>query len=134
MNKLEQFNKDSKFGQLIRFVMVGGVSTGIHYIIYIGLGLIQIQHNIAYTMAYALSFIFNFFASNYFTFKTKPNTTGGIRFAGAHICNYVLQIVLLNTFIYLGIGKYIAPIFVFIISVPVNFVLVRVALKVTKKD
>lgn len=134
VGKLNGFNKDGKLGQLIRFVIVGGLSAGIHYIIYIGLGLIQIQHNIAYTIAYALSFIFNFIASNYFTFATKPNTVGGIRFAGAHMCNYLLQMTLLNGFIYLGIGKYLAPLFVFTISVPVNFVLVRIALKVGKKD
>lgn len=53
----------------------------------------------------------------------------GARFAGAHLINYLLQMILLNSFIYLGLANQLAPILVFIISVPTNFVLVRVLLK-----
>ncbi len=87
-----------------------------------------ISLNVAYTLGYAVSFIFNFFISNYFTFNTKPNKEKGFKFLLAHGFNYLLQMGLLNIYIKIGIGKELAPFFVYIICVPVNFFLVRKAL------
>jgi putative flippase GtrA len=44
---------------------------------------------------------------------------------GAHVVNWLLQLALLNTFLWMGVSKEWAPIPVFVISVPVNFLLVR---------
>ncbi|MBU3193125.1 GtrA family protein [Clostridium algidicarnis] len=121
--------KNYKVAEFIRFAMVGFFATGIHYGIYLGLQASGVKYNIAYTLGYGISFIFNFVASNYFTFKTNPTVKNGARFAGAHIINYFLQMTLLNLFIYMKIPNNIAPIFVFAISIPVNFILVRFSLK-----
>lgn len=128
MNLLRNKKKD-KLLEFIRFIIVGGISTIIHYTIYFLLQIIKIQYNIAYTLGYFLSLIFNFFASNYFTFKTNPNKSKSLKFLLCHIFNYILQIVLLNIYISVDINKSIAPIFVFFISIPTNFVLVRLSLK-----
>ncbi|MGM9987207.1 MAG: GtrA family protein [Bacillaceae bacterium] len=118
-----------KISQFIRFAVVGGFATLLHYAIYLGLEYIGVNYSLAYTVGYGLSFIFNFFASNYITFKTNPDVKRIVRFSIAHGCNYILQIVLLNLFIGIGIHSAIAPVFIYIIAVPVNFVLVRIALK-----
>lgn len=123
---------DTKFSQFCRFVLVGGTSTVLSYIIYLGLAAIGINLNVAYTIGYILSFIFNYFATNYFTFNATPTTQSGIKFVGAHICNYLLQMVLLNIYIYIGIPQAIAPIGVFVVAIPVNFILVRIAFKTSK--
>lgn len=120
---------DNKYIQLFRFVIVGGLATIFHYAIYMLINYMGVKLNIAYTIGYFISFIFNFFASNYFTFKSKPNTQKGLIFFGAHIINYFIQIILLNIYIYLGIPSSIAPIGVFIIAIPINFILVKLALK-----
>ena len=49
----------------------------------------------------------------------------GVGFACAHLFNYVLQISLLNLFIWLGVGEELAPVPVYCIAIPTNFVLVR---------
>ena len=58
--------KRETFNELIRFVIVGTISTALHYGIYWVL-----QHwmnvNIAYTIGYALSFLCNYYLSAYFT-------------------------------------------------------------------
>lgn len=122
-------NADTKFAQFMRFLLVGGTATIIHYAIYLILTQVGITLNIGYTLGYAISFIFNYIASNYFTFKAKPNTKNGIKFIGAHCCNYLIQMLLLNTYISMGIPEKIAPIGVFAIAIPINFILVRLALK-----
>lgn len=129
MNYTSKLKSYTKLYELFKFIFVGGLATAIHYLIYFLLQRLNLQYNIAYTVGYFLSFIFNFFASNYFTFNTKPSKSKGFKFFLAHLFNYLLQIVLLNTLIYIGIAKGIAPIFVFMISIPSNFVFVRFALK-----
>lgn len=115
--------------QAFRFALVGIFATIINYTIYILLQKKGVQYNIAYTLGYIISFLFNYIASTYFTFKTNVTPKKGVKFACAHGFNYFLQIILLNIFINLGINKSISPICVYAISIPVNFLIVRVALK-----
>ena len=111
--------------------MVGILATALHYGIYF---LLQrfINVNIAYTLGYALSFIANFYLTAYFTFGKKPSWSKAFGFGGAHLLNYLLHIGLLNTFLWLGLSKTLAPIPVFAIAIPVNFLLVRFVFK--RKD
>ena len=88
---------------------------------------------IAQTISYILSFIVNFFLSNYFTFKTKPSLKKGIGFAMSHVINWLLRSGLLYVFInYFGIADKYALIPVSCIVFPINFVLVRTVLKSKK--
>lgn len=114
--------------ELIRFGIVGIIATIIHYGIYLGLNFI-IPSWIAYSIGYGTSFLCNFYLSNKFTFKTKPTIKKGIGFGLSHFINYLLQIILLSIFIKLGISDKYAPIPVFCIAVPINFLMVRFVLK-----
>lgn len=129
MNYISKLKSYTKLFEFLKFIIIGVLATLIHYIIYFTFQKATFQYNIAYTLGYFLSFIFNFFASNYFTFNTTPNTSRGFKFFLAHLFNYSIQIILLNIFISIGVWKEIAPIFVFMISVPINFILVKFALK-----
>ena len=120
--------KKEKIHELIRFGIVGGFSTILHYGIYLFLNSI-LSANSAYTIGYIISFIANFFLSNYFTFRTRPNLKKSIGFGLSHFINYLLQLFFFNLFLYLGIPETFAPIPVFIVVVPINFLLVRTVLK-----
>ncbi len=117
--------------EFIRFAMVGIVATLIHYGLYFILQQI-INVNIAYTLGYVCSFAANFYLTAYFTFRKKPSWVKAFGFGGAHLCNYLLHIGLLNMFLWLGVTKPLAPIPVFAIAIPVNFLLVRFVFK--RKD
>ncbi|MDD6210936.1 MAG: GtrA family protein [Bacteroidales bacterium] len=117
--------------ELIRFGIVGGTSALLHYGIYLFLN-IYLAVNIAYSIGYIISFVMNFFLSNYFTFRTRPSLKKGIGFGASHLINYLLQISFLNIILYFGIPETYAPILVFIIVVPINFLLVRTVLKSSK--
>lgn len=116
------------FYEIIRFGIVGVIATIIHYGIYLALNLIIVSW-IAYSIGYGISFLGNFYLSNKFTFKTKPTFKKGLGFGLSHFINYLLQIILLSIFIKLGIPDKYAPIPVFCIAVPVNFLMVRFILK-----
>lgn len=114
--------------EFVRFVMVGILATALHYGAYFLLQTL-LDVNIAYTLGYALSFIANFYLTAYFTFGRKPSWGKAFGFGGAHLINYLLHIGLLNTFLWLGLSKPLAPIPVFAIAIPVNFLLVRFVFK-----
>ena len=114
--------------EVVRFGIVGVVATLIHYGIYLLLNQFIINW-VAYSIGYAISFICNFFLSNFFTFKTKPSFKKGVGFGASHVINYLLHVILLSVFIKLGINEDLAPIPVFCIVIPINFLLVRYVLK-----
>ena len=110
MNKLKQIP------EFLRFVMVGLFATGLHYGIYFVLQKF-IQVNVAYTLGYVLSFVANFYLTAYFTFGQPPSWKKAFGFGGAHL------------FLRLGFSRPLAPIPVFLIAIPVNFLLVRFVFK-----
>ncbi len=116
--------KLSRLPAFARFVMVGAFATALHYGLYFVLQLV-INVNVAYTVGYALSFVANFYLTAYFTFGQKPSWGKAFGFGGAHLCNYLLHIALLNFFLWAGLSKPLAPVPVFAIAIPVNFLLVR---------
>lgn len=115
--------------QFIRFGAVGVIATLISYGIYLLFNNLGLTYNVSYTLGYIISFVFNYFASTRFTFKTNTSLKKGVKFGLSHVFNYLLQIVLLNFFISLGVLDSLAPLFVYCISIPINFLLVRIALK-----
>ena len=91
INHLEP-NKRKALAEMLRFVLVGGTATVLQYAIYI-VALKVMNHNLALTLGYVISFIFNFFASTYFTFKVKANARRGMGFALSHVVNYFMQLL-----------------------------------------
>ena len=123
-------DKREKLEEILRFGIVGISAALLQYGVYL-IMLEFMPASIANTVGYLISFIYNFIASTHYTFKVKANTKRGLGFALSHVVNYLLQTVMLLLFIYLGIPKSYAPIPMFCVCVPVNFVLVRYFL--TKK-
>ena len=114
--------------EFIRFGVVGVLATALHYGIYYFLQSF-INVNVAYTTGYVISFIVNFYLTSYFTFGTTPSWKKLVGMGGAHLVNYLLHIILLNVFLYLGVSKAWAPVPVFAIGIPGNFLFVRFVFK-----
>ncbi len=129
--ELNTTEKGKKLLEFVRFCIVGVFATALHYGIY--LLLMRIMNvNVAYTIGYLISFVCNFYLTAKFTFKSAANAKKGVGFAISHAINYCLHIILLNFFIWIGVSKQLAPIPVYCIVIPVNFILVRFVFK-TKK-
>ena len=119
--------------EFVRFGLVGGFCTALHYGIYFLLQM-AINVNVAYTAGYLLSFIVNFYLTSWFTFRSAPSWKKLFGMAGAHGVNYLLHMGLLNLFLWMGLGKEFAPIPVFAIAIPVNFILVKFVFKHKKNN
>jgi len=113
---------------MMRFGMVGVAATAIHYgIYYVLLG--YFNPSVSYTVGYCVSFLCNYVLSSLFTFRVSLCVGGLFRFAISHVINYLVGVLLLNVFIWLGMPAEWAPLPVFMLVVPINFLLVRFALK-----
>lgn len=121
---LKAYTKALKYKEFFRFVIVGFLATGIHYGVYRLLDLV-IPANPAYAAGYVISFFFNFFLTASFTFKKKATVKKGVGFGLSHLVNFTLHMLLLNLFLFLGLSDALAPIPVYCICIPVNFLLVR---------
>ncbi len=130
MNFLNKLNDEqrAKMGEVIRFGIVGVTATILQYVVYV-VATRWMHPTVANTVGYAISFIYNYIASTRFTFRVKSSAKRGAGFAFSHVVNYLLQTVCLSFFLWLGLSKSLAPLPMFCICVPVNFLLVRYFLK-----
>ena len=124
LRKLEQMILKLLKTEFFRFALVGVIATVIHYGLYLLLKSI-VSVNVAYTIGYIISLACNFVLTAKVTFRTGVSAVRGIGFALSHAVNYCLHIVLLNLFIRVGVPSGLAPIPVYCIAIPVNFLLVR---------
>ena len=102
-----------QLGEVVRFGIVGVTATLLQYFIYWLLLRLAIHWDVEAGT----------------TFRVKANARRGAGFLFSHVVNYSLQMLTLNLFLLLGISKQWAPILMFCVCVPINFLLVRFFLK-----
>lgn len=127
-SRFKQFLSSKLTREFIRFAIVGVVATGIHYGVYYFLEQV-ININVAYTIGYIVSWFINLYLTSHFTFKSQLSFKKGVGFAFSHLVNYLLHILFLNIFLAIGLSAEVAPLFVFAIVIPINFLLVRFVFK-----
>ena len=114
--------------EFLRFCIVGLLATGIHYGIYL-LMIRWLNANLAYSIAYIISLACNLLLTASFTFKANVTVKRSLGFVASHGVNYLLHIAFLNLFLFLGVAEEWAPIPVFCLVFPINFILVRTVFK-----
>ena len=117
--------RQPKVQQFIRFCIIGVCASGVHYGIYYLLMRVGVEVNVAYTAGYLLSFVCNFYATNYFTFRTIPSWRRFLGFAGSHGINYLVHMVLLNLLLWLGMSQELAPLAVMVVAMFIQFFILR---------
>lgn len=123
-DKISKLTHSSTVGEAVRFVLVGVGATALHYAIY-WLLLPLLGMTLSFTIGYGVSFLMNFLLSARFTFRAKATTLRGVGFAASHLVNYLLQVGTLHAFTALGVPARWAPLPVYAVCIPVNFLLVR---------
>ena len=113
----------------VRFAVVGGVATAVNYAVYVVLVRCfdDLWPALAYFCAFCVSIVCNFLLSSYFTFRVRPSARRAVRFLTAHLINLVNELVLLEIWLWAGVPKLYAPLCVFLVAFPVNFLMVRFA-------
>ena len=110
--------------EIIRFCIVGGIATAIHYGVYLLCQLVM-SPNIAYTIGWAISLGCNFYLSSRFTFRQHMSIYRAGGFISSHVVNYLMHIGLFNLFLWIGVNQLYAPLIVYCIVIPINYLLIR---------
>ena len=110
--------------EIIRFGIVGLIATAIHYGVYL-LCQTFLNANLAYTIGWIVSLCCNFYLSSRFTFRTHMSSYRAGGFAVSHAVNYLMHMGLFNLFLWIGIDQVYAPLLVYCIVIPINFILVK---------
>lgn len=114
----------TEFWRVFRFGVTGTVSSLIHYGIYC-LALLWTGPNAAYTAGYLVGLVCNYVMTTFFTFRQHPSKRNAAGFAVSHAVNYLLEIGLLNLFLWLAVSRWLAPVLVMVIAVPANFLILH---------
>lgn len=121
--ELFRAHKD-KLGEIIRFGITGVVSTVTTYLVYY-VFLLWVKPTMAFSIGYIVAMGVNYFLTTLFTFKVKATAKNAAGFIFSNGVNYLLCTLFLNLFIWCGVGEKIAPIPMYAICIPINFVIVR---------
>lgn len=118
---------DSRYSEMLRFGIVGGIATLIQYGVYVVfVDAVHVKAVPSTLISYAISFVFNFILTSYFTFHKRPNASNALGFILSHAINMGMQTGLVA--IFKGIvGNTLALLPALAICVPVNYLLVRTA-------
>lgn len=116
--------KSEKYSQFIRFCVNGCVAVAIQYAMYLLL-IPLINEFVANTIAYFISFCYNFIVTSYWTFNSKPSLKKLGGFGGSHILNYFLQQGFLALYLNTGVPKEYAAILAMGSALPINFTILH---------
>ncbi len=113
-----------ELGRIIRFGITGTLSTLLHYGAYL-LALLWMNATLAYTVGYGVGLCLNYVMTTFFTFHKQPSKKNAAGFVASHIVNYLLEIGVLNAFIWFSVDERLAGILTLIVVVPINFLILR---------
>lgn len=131
MNKAAALIRRLYGNPFLRFAAVGGIATAVNYGTYVALvgNFDGLYPALAYILAFCASIVCNFVLSSYFTFRVKPSWGRAAKFLTAHLVNLFNELVLLELWLWAGVPKLYAPLCVFLVAFPVNYFMVRFALR-----
>lgn len=115
----------SRFIQIVRFALVGGVNTATFYGFYLVLHSLM-AYFAAYSVAFALSMTGSFFLNTYFTYRSRPTWRKFLLFPLTNVTNYVITSTGVYGFVeWAGMNNTIAPLVAATAAIPFTYLLSR---------
>src|SRR3989442_5618045 len=111
--------------ELLRFVAVGGLNTGLTYLLYLAL-LRAMPYSAAYTGSFAVGVFISYHLTAKLVFRVGATWRGALKYPAVYAVQWLLSILMLYVLVEkLGMSKAVAPVVIVAVSVPVTFVLSR---------
>ena len=111
--------------EFYRFVFWGGVNTLAGYLFYLFL-LFFLPYLISYSIAFVFSIFVSYVLNSKFVFNQELGLRKAIKYPVVYVNQYVLGAVSLYLLVhFLAISKFVAPLVVVVITIPVTFLLSR---------
>jgi len=111
--------------EFYRFVFWGGVNTLAGYLFYLFL-LFFLPYLISYSIAFVFSIFVSYVLNSKYVFNQELGLRKAIKYPVVYVNQYVLGAVSLYLLVhFLAISKFVAPLLVVVITIPVTFLLSR---------
>lgn len=109
--------------QIVRYIMTGGMTTGVNYIIYIGLMALSVNYLMANTIAWLGAVTFAYFANREVVFHSKGDKKQEfLQFFSLRAATLVIENLLLLLLVdCIGMGSLVSKILVSVITVVLNY-------------
>lgn len=116
--------KRLKDSQIFRYIMTGGMTTVINYLIYIALIALSINYLVANTVAWLGAVVFAFYANREVVFQSKGNKSKEfIQFFAVRLGTLLVENVLLYILIdAIGLASMTSKIVVSVVTVALNYI------------
>ena len=118
-------NLNINLKEFIGFLGVGVTNTVLTYIIYSFL-LLAIHYQLAYLFSYIIGIFIAYYLNLKFVFKKSSNKEKILKFPLVYVVQYIIGAILMNIFIdKLQVNKFLAPLLIVIVTVPLTFYLTK---------
>ncbi len=115
--------------QALRFVLAGGLNTGLTLVLY-WLLINIISPQVAYILSYCIGIIFSYTLSTRFVFRVTHSASRALRFPFVYLAGYAVgAIVLQFSIAYLPQGALVGPLLSAAFSIPITFLLSRLIMR-----
>lgn len=109
--------------ELLRYILTGGMTTAVNYVIYFGLTSVSVRYLVANTLAWCGAVAFAFFMNRRVVFRSVGNpVVEFLRFAGLRFATLIAENMLLYLLIsIIGKDEIISKLVVSIVTVIANY-------------
>src|SRR5688500_18400095 len=117
------------YSEFIRFILSGLVNTATSYAIYYLL-LLVVSYQVAFFASSLLGIIISYYINTIFTFKEKIQLSKLMQYPLVYIVQYITGAIGLWFFVEkLGCNRYVIPIVITIMNIPLTFLMSRRIIK-----
>ena len=131
INKMKQkfLNK-----QFLSFALIGGLNTIGSLLIYMICVSVSISVGLASIIGDVLTMIISYFLNMKYTYNTKPSLTSFIAFPLSYIPGFIINFLMTIGFVeYLNAPELFAKAFSLPITIPLNFIVMSIVIRLTSK-
>jgi len=115
--------------EFFRFLVAGGINTALTYGLYVLLALVT-HYAVAYTLSYVAGIAISYLLNALFVYRTRLSLARAAAFPLVYLVQYALGVGLLVVLVdWLRVSKFIAPILIVIVTIPITFLLSRLIVK-----
>ncbi|MEO0595298.1 MAG: GtrA family protein [Chloroflexota bacterium] len=111
--------------ETLRYILVGGLNTGITYLIYL-LVLLFAQYIIAYTVSYVSGIVISYVLNSLLVFRQPLQWSKAIQYPVVYVVQFIIGSILITFFVeVLAIDPSLAALANVIVLLPISFILTR---------
>lgn len=111
--------------RLARFIVGGGLNTGVTYLIYLALH-IRLSYQLAYLVAYLAGIAFSYCFNSIFVFRKNMSWGGALVFPAVYAIQYAVSAMVLGIIVeQTPVSAWAAPLIVSVLTLPLTYVLTK---------